>query len=62
MLFAGGVLIMRKLIQLRTDSENTETTNLWIQHLVNSIIVQKLNLPHELQAKLIHETFPLKNK
>ncbi|WHX25030.1 hypothetical protein QNH47_12720 [Virgibacillus halodenitrificans] len=53
---------MRKLVQLRTVSENNEATDMWIRHLVNTIIIKQLELPHELQAKLLHETFHLKNK
>ncbi|MCJ0931907.1 hypothetical protein MST22_12165 [Virgibacillus halodenitrificans] len=53
---------MRKLVQLRTVSEDNQATNMWIQHLVNTIIIKQLDLPHDLQAKLLHETFHLKNK
>jgi len=57
----GGGYKMRKKIQIRTVSESNDATNIWIQHLVNRIIVEQLNLPHRLQAKLLYETLP-KNK
>ncbi|MCM3585553.1 hypothetical protein M3182_07300 [Mesobacillus maritimus] len=52
---------MRKKVQIRTVSEGNDATNVWIQHLVNRIIIEQLNLPHRLQAKLLYETLP-KNK
>jgi hypothetical protein len=56
----GGGEFMRRRVQLRTVSENNSATNIWIQHLVNRIIIEQLNLPHRLQAKLLHETLPKK--
>lgn len=55
----GGM--MRKKVQIQTVSESTGSTKVWIQHLVNRIIIEQLNLPHRLQAKLLYETLP-KNK
>lgn len=51
---------MRKRVQLRTVSDDNEATNIWIQHLVNRIIVGQLNLPQRLEAKLLYETLPNK--
>ncbi|WP_154676004.1 hypothetical protein [Bacillus dakarensis] len=47
---------MRRKIQVRTISESNDATNVWIQHLVNRIIIEQLNLPNRLQAKLLYET------
>lgn len=57
----GGGGMMRKKVQIRTVSESNDVTNIWIQHLINRIIVEQLNLPHRLQAKLLYKTLP-KNK
>ena len=57
----GGGESMRRRVQIQTVSENNEVANVWMQHLVNRIIVEQLNLPHRLQAKLLYETLP-KNK
>ena len=54
----GGGEIMRKRVKVRTVSESNDATNIWIQHLVNRIIVEELKLPHRLQAKLLYETLP----
>jgi len=52
---------MRRRIQLRTISEESnEAANMWIQHLVNRMILQELKLPHRLQAKLLHDTLSSK--
>jgi hypothetical protein len=53
---------MKKRVQLRTVSENNEAINIWIQHLVNRIIIGQLNLPQRLQAKLLNETLPNRKK
>jgi hypothetical protein len=51
---------MKRRVQLRTVSTNNEATNIWLQHLVNRIIVGQLDLPQRLQAKLLYETLPKK--
>ncbi|WP_162985619.1 hypothetical protein [Virgibacillus halodenitrificans] len=51
---------MRELVLLRTISKNNAATNMWIQHLVNTIIIQ-LDLPQGMQAKPLHETFQKNN-
>lgn len=53
---------MRKRIEVRTISEKNEATNMWIQYLVIRIIVEQLNLPHRLKAKLLYETLPKINR
>jgi hypothetical protein len=47
---------MRKRIRLQISSEKNKTSNLWMQHLVHRIIVNELDLPAPLQAKLLYET------
>lgn len=54
----GGGEIMRRRVKIRTVSESNNATNIWVQHLVNRIIMDQLNLPHRLQAKLLYETLP----
>ncbi len=56
------VINMRKRIEVRTISEKNEATNMWIQYLVIRIIVEQLNLPHRLKAKLLYETLPKINR
>lgn len=56
----GGGELMRKKIQIQTVSESNGVTNIWIQHLVNRMIIEQLNLPYRLQAKLLYETLPKK--
>jgi hypothetical protein len=60
MLMGGGEQ-MRKKIKIQTVSESNGATDVWFQHLVNRLILEQLNLPHRLQAKLLYETLP-KNK
>jgi hypothetical protein len=55
MLIGGGDFV-KKRVQLRAASETNEAANIWIQHLVNRIIIGELDLPHRLQAKLLFET------
>ncbi|MCM3729708.1 hypothetical protein M3226_29510 [Neobacillus cucumis] len=52
---------MRKKIKIQTVSESNGAMDVWFQHLVNRLILEQLNLPHRLQAKLLYETLP-KNK
>lgn len=57
MMMRGGE-IMRKVVRIQTVSQSNEVTNVWIQHLINLIIIGQLNLPHRLQAELLYETLP----
>lgn len=57
MMMRGGE-IMRKVVRIQTVSQSNEVTNVWIQHLINRIIIGQLNLPHRLQAELLYETLP----
>ncbi|MFT8320832.1 MAG: hypothetical protein ABF649_08005 [Bacillus sp. (in: firmicutes)] len=49
---------MRKRVQIRTAEGSNDATNVWINHLVNRIIIEQLHLPYRLQAKLLYETMP----
>ncbi|MFD0828463.1 hypothetical protein ACT8ZR_22815 [Neobacillus sp. M.A.Huq-85] len=49
---------MRKKINIQTDSEINPVAEIWIQHLIQRIIVEQLDLPHRLQAKLLHQKIP----
>lgn len=62
MLVGGEVRSLIKLVKLQTASKNDGTTDDWIQHLVNTIIIKHLNLSHHLQMKILHESSVLKNK
>lgn len=53
---------MRKRIEIRTVEENNHAANVWIEHLVTRIVVEQLNLPPRLQAKLLYETLPKRHK
>jgi hypothetical protein len=50
---SGGVF-MRKKINIQTESEISTVADIWIQHLIQRIIVEQLNVPHRLQAKLLY--------
>ncbi|MGG0175205.1 hypothetical protein [Gottfriedia acidiceleris] len=45
---------MRKKINIQTDSEINSVSNIWLQHLVQRIIVDQLDVSHRLQAKLLY--------
>lgn len=53
---------MRRRIQVRTAEESSHTTNIWIEHLLTRIIVEQLNLPQRLQAKLLYDTLTKNNR
>lgn len=53
MMKSGGVF-MRKKINIQTESEMNPVADLWIQHLIQRLIVEQLDVPHRLQAKLLY--------
>lgn len=51
----GGVLLMRKKINIKTESEMNPVADIWFQQLIQRIIVEQLDVPHRLQAKLLYQ-------
>lgn len=50
----GGVF-MRKKINIRTQSEMNPMVDIWMQHLIQRIIVEQLDVHHRLKAKLLSQ-------
>jgi hypothetical protein len=46
---------MRKKINIQTESEINSVADIWIQHLIQRIIVKQLDVPHRLQARLLYQ-------
>ncbi|WP_428910698.1 hypothetical protein [Niallia sp. Krafla_26] len=46
---------MRKRINIKTDSEVNPVVDIWMQHLIQRIIIEQLDVPHRLQAKLLYQ-------
>ncbi|WP_218008534.1 hypothetical protein, partial [Priestia flexa] len=40
---------------LKTNSEVNDVANLWIQHLIQRIIVEQLDIPPRLQSKILYK-------
>ncbi|MDQ0253938.1 DNA-binding CsgD family transcriptional regulator [Evansella vedderi] len=54
---------MRKKINLQVDSQENKVADLWIQHLIQRIIVEQLDISPQLQANLLYKTMTkLKSK
>jgi hypothetical protein len=49
---------MKKRVRLQIAPHSNLATNLWIQHLVNRMVVEQLQLPPRLKAKLLYDTLP----
>lgn len=50
----GGVF-MRKKIKIHTEFEMNPMADIWMQHLIQRIIVEQLDVHHRLQAKLLYQ-------
>ncbi|WML57453.1 hypothetical protein [Neobacillus sp. PS2-9] len=46
---------MRKKINIQMESEMNPVADIWFQHLIQRIIVEQLDVPHRLQAKLLYQ-------
>ncbi|MHA6261513.1 hypothetical protein ACXYMX_16760 [Sporosarcina sp. CAU 1771] len=53
---------MRRKINLSIGSEVNPVTDVWIQYLIQRIIVEQLEVPYRLQAKLLHQNYLMKRK
>ena len=51
---SGGVF-MRKKITIKTELEQNTIANIWMQHLIQRIIVEQLDVHPRLQAKLLYQ-------
>jgi len=49
---------MKKRVRLQTSPQTNTATNLWLQHLISRVVVEQLQLPPRLKAKLLYETLP----
>lgn len=53
---------MRRKINLHTGSDVNSVTNVWFEHLIRRIIVEQLDVPYRLKAKLLHQTLLKKSE
>lgn len=52
---------MRKKIHLSTGDQNNKVTDKWGELLIKHIILDQLDIPPRLKAKLLHQS-PIKEK
>lgn len=57
MMKKGGVQNMRKKVNIQIATNKNDKTEAWIQHLIQYIILEQLDISHKLRAKLIYQTF-----
>jgi hypothetical protein len=53
---------MRRKINLYTGSDVNSVTDVWFEHLIRRIIVEQLDVPYRLKAKLLHQTLLIKSE
>ena len=54
---------MRKVVKLQTVNEDNKAIQVWMQHLINRILLEQLNLPTPLAAKVTYQlSRPLQRK
>ena len=46
---------MRKVIKIQTVNEDNKAVQVWIQHLINRLLMEELDLPLPLAAKVTHQ-------
>lgn len=46
---------MKKRVRLQTAPQTNTATNLWLQHLISCVVVEQLQLPPRLKAKLLYD-------
>ena len=46
---------MRKVVKLQTVNEDNKAIQIWMQHLINRILMEQLNLPIPLAAKVTYQ-------
>ena len=46
---------MRKVIKIQTINEDNKAVQVWMQHLINRLLMEELDLPLPLAAKVTHQ-------
>ena len=46
---------MRKVVKLQTVNEDNKAIQVWMQHLINRILLEQLDLPVPLAAKVTYQ-------
>lgn len=45
---------MRKKIRIQSSKDVNSATDAWMQHLVQRLIIGQLEIPYEIQARLVY--------
>ena len=53
---------MRKVIKLKTIQQDNKAVQVWMEHLINRMILEELDLPTPLAAKAVLQLSKLKKK
>lgn len=53
---------MRKVIKLQTVQQDNKAAQVWMEHLINRILLEELNLPIPLAVKAVHQLSKPKQK
>lgn len=46
---------MRKVVKLQTVNENNQAIQVWMRHLINRILLEQLDLPIPIAAKVTYQ-------
>lgn len=46
---------MRKVVRIQTVNEDNKAIQIWMQHLINRILLEQLDLPLPLAAKVTYQ-------
>ncbi|WP_195892950.1 hypothetical protein [Bacillus massiliigorillae] len=46
---------MRKVIKLQTVQQDNNAAQVWMEHLINRLLLEELNLPIPLVAKAVYQ-------
>lgn len=53
---------MRRIIKLKTIQQDNKAAQVWMEHLINRMILEELDLPTPLAAKAVQQLLKLKKK
>ena len=53
---------MRKVIKLKTIQQDNKAVQVWMEHLINRMILEELDLPTHLAAKVAQHLSKIKKK
>lgn len=53
---------MKKVVKLKVIEQKNKATLIWMHHLINRLLLEELDLPTPIKAKVVYQTVKAKKE